>query len=179
MWGSGQGYKWRLLTHPHSHSFPTPFSVKGLVYMTWNPSPHGPKEEPCEGSENRLRAIWAEMQGFWIYRVWYKFRGPWYPECGLECGKWAPGGHWRRTRAGPSKAQNPRQGPQSPGCKSGKCWIGTTHVWVEERAVHMKATVCLEHGSDMFWFTVTRLILVAVSGWIRGWVGENEWVNYA
>lgn len=32
-------------------------SVKGFVYMMWTPSPHGPKEEPCAGSENRLRAI--------------------------------------------------------------------------------------------------------------------------
>lgn len=46
------------------------------MYMMWIPSAHGPKKEPCAGSE----------MGSGPFEQ--KSRGPEYPECDLECGKW-------------------------------------------------------------------------------------------
>lgn len=39
------------------------------------------------------------------------------------------------------------------GQKGGKDWVGIIHGEVEERAVHVKETVNLEHGGNMFRFT--------------------------
>ena len=49
---------------------------------------------------------------------------------------------------------------------------------MEERAVHVKTTVCLQHKSDMFRFTGSEAHS-GVRGWIGGWVGENELVSDA
>lgn len=145
----------------------------------WTPSPQGPKEELCAGSENGLRATGAEIQGSWIPRVGSKSRGPEYQECDLECGKWAPDGYGRRASTGPSKAHLKRQGSQLPGYLGGRVGKTAGITWgrVEKKIVHVKPTVWIEDGNDMFRFTGYK----AHSGGNAkdGLEGELEKINWS
>lgn len=80
-------------------------SVKGIVHKMWTSTHHGPQE-------GLMRVLKMGVGPFE-----QKFTGPRYPECGLQGGAWPLEG----ARAGPSKAQHPRQGLGG--------YLGSVEVW--------------------------------------------------